>query len=135
MGDVQKELGISTASSFIMQVKNSLAPATGPQTARGKGAEYPERLMRGVFGTPGRGESGPARGREKYGLRFASCETIELLDFLNSQLLMLAARSGEEGLEGSLGESRGEGQSSNFSQLKLHIDILSSIVQDRGGRE
>lgn len=108
MGDVQKELGIATASSFIIQVKNPLAPATGLQPVRTKGAEYPDWLMQNVFGTPGEGETTQARGREKYGLRFTSCETPELLDYQQAQLLMIAARSGEEGLEESLGEGRGE---------------------------
>jgi hypothetical protein len=63
--------------------------------------------MEGVFG--GLGETKQTRGREKYGLRFASCETPELLDYLSTQLLMIAARSGEAELEVSLGEGRGEG--------------------------
>lgn len=110
MGEVQKDLGISTASSFIVQIKNPLAPATGPQAPRGKGADYPEWLMHDVFGSVGGGETEPARGREEYGLRFVSCETIELMDYTHAQLLMIAARPGEEGLEESLGEGRGEGQ-------------------------
>lgn len=109
MGDVQKELGLSTASSFVIQVKNPSAPATGPQPVRGKGAEYPNWLMQSIFGSRAPGEGGPARGREKYGLRFASCEVAELLDYLKAQLLMIAARPGEEGLEESLQEGRGEG--------------------------
>lgn len=111
IGEVQKALGIAAASSFIVQVKNPLAPATGLQPARSKGAEYPQWLMEDVFGTPGKGETVQARGRDKYGLRFTSCETPELLDYRQAQLLMIAARSGEEGLEQSLGEGRGEGKS------------------------
>lgn len=110
MGEVQSDLGIAIASSFVVQVKNPLAPATGPQAPRGKGADYPERLMHDVFGTAEGGDKEPTRGREKYGLRFASCETIELMDFTHAQLLMIAAKPGEEGLEESLGEGRGEGQ-------------------------
>ena len=108
-GDVQKSLGIYPASSFILQVKNPLAPATGPQQIHSKGAKYPESLVRGVFGTAEGGEDKPARGRESYGLRFASCETVELLDYEGAELLFIAARAGEEGLEQSLGEGRGKG--------------------------
>ncbi|KAF7768341.1 hypothetical protein Agabi119p4_7584 [Agaricus bisporus var. burnettii] len=108
MGEVQSDLGIAIASSFVVQVKNPLAPATGPQAPRGKGADYPERLMHDVFGSAEGGDKEPTRGREGYGLRFASCETIELMDFTHAQLLMIAAKPGEEGLEESLGEGRGE---------------------------
>lgn len=65
MGDVQKELGLSTASSFVIQVKNPSAPATGPQPVRGKGAEYPNWLMQSIFGSRAPGEGGPARGARK----------------------------------------------------------------------
>ncbi|CAA7265481.1 unnamed protein product [Cyclocybe aegerita] len=107
-GDVQKSLGIYSASSFILQVKNPLAPATTPQQAHTKGAEYPEWIMHGVFGTAYGDGEGQTRGREAYGLRFASCETPELLDHKGAELLLIAAREGEEGLETSLGEGRGK---------------------------
>lgn len=136
MGDVQKELGIASASSFVVQVKNPLAPASGPQPVRGKGASYPDWLMQSVFGTAGEGETESARGREEYGLRFASCETPELLDYLNAQLLMIAARSGEEGLEQSLGEGRGEGLYLHFPIASLqYIDIVPSPQQSRRRRK
>lgn len=107
LGDVQTSLGIFSASSFILQVKNPLAPATGPQQAHSKPAEYPDWIMSDVFGKPkGKGQS---KGRESYGLRFASCETTELLDYKGAELLLIAARDGEEGLETSLGEGRGKG--------------------------
>ncbi|TFK27620.1 hypothetical protein FA15DRAFT_666291 [Coprinopsis marcescibilis] len=103
MGDVQKSLGIFSSSSFVIQVKNPLAPNTGPRmSASTKEAEYPEWIMKDVFG------AGGSRGREEYGLRFASCETPELLDYLGAQLLLIASRDGEQGLEVSLGENRGE---------------------------
>ena len=69
-----------------------------------KGAEYPEDIMVDVFGKGGR------KGRENYGLRFAPCERPELLNYEGAQLLFIAARDGEEGLEESLGEGRGEGK-------------------------
>ncbi|KAF8957285.1 hypothetical protein BDZ97DRAFT_1670316 [Flammula alnicola] len=106
MGDVQSSLGIYSASSFILQVKNPLAPATGPQQVHSKSADYPDWIMQGVFGV-GEGSAEHSRGRESYGLRFASCETPELLDYEGAQLLLIAAREGEEGLEKSLGEGRG----------------------------
>ncbi len=60
--------------------------------------------MKEVFG------KGGGRGRESYGLRFASVERKELLGVEGAELLFIAARSGEEGLETSLGEGRGNGK-------------------------
>jgi hypothetical protein len=108
MSDVQNELGITKASSFVLQVKNPLAPAMNVQQAHAKGADYPERILSGVFG---RG----SKGREPYGLRFASCETPELLDYEGAQLLLIASKGGDKGLEESLGEGRGEGGPSTNS--------------------
>ncbi|KAG5641025.1 hypothetical protein DXG03_006366 [Asterophora parasitica] len=100
-GAVQEALGIGKAASFVLQVKNPLAPATDARQPRGKGAEYPIDVLRNVFG------KGGAKGRESYGLRFASCEIPELLEYKGAQILLIAARGGEEGLETSLGEGRG----------------------------
>ncbi|KAF9561793.1 hypothetical protein CPC08DRAFT_817501 [Agrocybe pediades] len=106
LGDVQKSLGIFSASSFILQVKNPRAPANGPQQAHSKGAEYPEWIMRDIFGAAS-GHSSNVKGRENYGLRFASCETPELLNYRGADLILIASRDGEEGLETSLGDGRG----------------------------
>ncbi len=102
MGEVQQDLGIEIASSYVLQVKNPLAPAMAPGQSNAKGAQYPESILKSVFG---RG----SKGRELYGLRFASCQTPELLDYEGAQLLLIGARGGEEGLETSLGDHRGEG--------------------------
>ncbi|KAL1748937.1 hypothetical protein HDZ31DRAFT_28585 [Schizophyllum fasciatum] len=99
---VQAELGIHPANSFVVQVKNPLAPSTNPAMRNQKGAEYPEDIMRDVFG------KGGSKGRESYGLRFASCERPELLNYEGAQLLFIAARDGDDGLEASLGDGRGE---------------------------
>ncbi|KAK1216625.1 hypothetical protein PQX77_020745 [Marasmius sp. AFHP31] len=99
---VQSTLGAHKASSFILQVRNPLAPASGPGQPGEGSAKYPDNIMKGVFGKGGK------RGRESYGLRFASCETPELLDYEGAQLLLIAARGGEEGLEASLGDGRGD---------------------------
>ncbi|THG99882.1 hypothetical protein EW026_g2560 [Hermanssonia centrifuga] len=105
-GDVQEALGIHPASSFVLQVKNPLAPNTGsarvglPSNRR---AEFPAYIMKEVFG------QGGARGREDFGLKFASVERKEMLDHEGAELLLIAARSGEEGLDKSLqGEGRGQ---------------------------
>ena len=106
-GEVQEALGIHQASSFVLQVKNPLAPPSGPSQvglSKGQRAAYPDEIMEGVFGKGGR------RGRESYGLRFAACERRELLNYEGAELLFIAARSGEEGLEQSLGEGRGKGK-------------------------
>lgn len=116
MGDVQKSLGIFSASSFVVQIKNPLAPATSPQQAHSKPAEYPEWIMHGVFGA-GKGHEKQSRGREHYGLRFASCETPKLLDYKGAELLLIAARDGEEGLETSLGDGRGAGKFTRIAYL------------------
>ncbi|KAI0347954.1 hypothetical protein BDW22DRAFT_1410298 [Trametopsis cervina] len=104
-GEVQKALGIHQASSFVLQVKKPDAPNTGPANiglSKGRRAEFSEEIMREVFG------KGGARGRESYGLKFATVERREMLDYEGAELLFIAARSGEEGLENSLGEGRGE---------------------------
>ncbi|EMD32626.1 hypothetical protein CERSUDRAFT_126728 [Gelatoporia subvermispora B] len=105
VGEVQAELGIHEASSFVIQVKNPLAPPTGPQRVglpKERRADYSEAILREVFG------KGGERGREEFGLRFASVEQPELLDYEGAELLFIAARSGDAGLEQSLGEGRGE---------------------------
>ena len=106
LGEAQTSLGIYSASSFVVQVKNPLAPANTSQQVHSKPVEYPEWITRDIFGkTEGHGKG----GRESYGLRFASCETQELLDYKGAEVLLIAAREGEEGLEKSLGEGRGKG--------------------------
>lgn len=71
----------------------------------GRKARYPEEIMHGVFG------KGGSKGRESYGLRFVSCERTELLDYEGAELLLIAARGGKEGIETSMGDGRGEGES------------------------
>ncbi|KZT08550.1 uncharacterized protein LAESUDRAFT_742284 [Laetiporus sulphureus 93-53] len=103
--EVQEELGVHTASSFVLQVKNPLAPPTGIGRIglpKNRAVDFPERIMKEVFGVGGE------RGREDFGLRFASVERVEMLDHEGVELLFIAARSGDEGLEKSLGEGRGE---------------------------
>lgn len=109
LGEVQESLGIYSASSFILQVKNPLAPTTGPVQPHSKAAEYPQWIMHDVFGSASK-KGNQSRGLESYGLRFARCETPEMLDFEGAQLLLIASREGEEGLEASLGEGRGTGE-------------------------
>ncbi|GLB38748.1 hypothetical protein LshimejAT787_0506130 [Lyophyllum shimeji] len=111
-GEVQEELGIGKASSFVMQVKNPEAPTTAGARISGKGPEYPEEIMRDVFG------KGGARGRESYGLRFTACATPELLDYKHAQILLIAARGGEEGLDTSLGEGRGKAMADHEEKEK-----------------
>ena len=114
---MQAEPGIHPANSFIIQVKNPLAPSTNPAMRNQKGADYPEDIMVDVFGKGGR------KGREHYGLRFAPCERPELLNYQGAQLLFIAARDGEEGLEESLGEGRGEGK---LCRRRILVGVLSN---------
>lgn len=104
MGEVQEALGIQKASSFVLQVKNPLAPNTGGvrTPSSSKQVDYPESIMKSVFGQG-------TKGRESYGLRFVDCQTIELLEHEGAELLLIASRSGEKGVETSLGGGRGEG--------------------------
>ena len=107
-GEVQEALGIHEASSFVVQVKNPNAPNTAGARVGLSGsrtANFPHEIMREVFGAGGH------KGKENFGLRFATVEQREMLDYEGAELLLIAARSGEEGLETSLGEGRGEGQS------------------------
>lgn len=108
MGNVQKSLGISPASSYVLQVKNPRAPSTGPQQVHSKPAEYPAWIMHDIF------KEGK-RGRDWYGLRFAPCGIPELLDYKGAELLLIAAREGEEGLKKSLGEGRGAGKGDDLN--------------------
>ncbi|GJE86190.1 hypothetical protein PsYK624_022700 [Phanerochaete sordida] len=115
-GDVQKALGILQASSFVVQVKNPDAPNTAGFNvglAGNKKAEFPQDIMKEVFG------AGGEKGRESFGLRFATVERPEMLDYEGAELLLIAARSGEDGLETSLGEGRGEGKSIQSSVVPL----------------
>ena len=129
LGEVQEALGIHQASSFVLQVKNPLAPPTGPAQVglpKYRRADYPEDILRGVFGMGGR------RGRESYGLRFASCERQELRDYEGAELLFIAAHSGEEGLEQSLGEGRGHGEQCKERRSRIHANAPGS---PRGSRK
>lgn len=64
---------------------------------------YPEDIMRDVFG------KGGSKGRKKTGLRFASVERIDMLDYQGVELLLIASRGGEDGLEETLGDGKGDG--------------------------
>ncbi|CCM03632.1 uncharacterized protein FIBRA_05776 [Fibroporia radiculosa] len=134
-GEVQAELGLCPASSFVMQVKNPLAPPTGPgrvRLAKSRTVDYPDRIMHEVFGKGGR------RGKENFGLRFASAERREMLEYEGVELLFIAARSGDEGLEESLGEGRGtalceaeereghEAVQQIFEELAMDMDKIPS---------
>ncbi|KAK7458694.1 hypothetical protein VKT23_009693 [Stygiomarasmius scandens] len=127
IGEVQTSLGIQTASSFIVQVKNPSAPNTGQGFSAGKGADYPEWIMDKVFGRNGQ------KGRESYGLRFASCETTRLLDFEGAQLLLVAARGDEEGLERSLGDGRGNALTKIENEERSHTvdSVFKELNLDR----
>ncbi|KAG6333906.1 hypothetical protein ID866_5191 [Astraeus odoratus] len=104
-GEVQRELGIHTASSFVLQVKNPEVEPTSSFGQRvglssGRRAKYPEGIMKYVFGKGTRGIS--------TGLRFSPCNYSGLLDYQGTELLLIAARTGVEGSDESLGESRGD---------------------------
>ena len=106
-GEPQEALGFRSSSSFVVQVKNPLAPVPGGQhvgLSPNKRANYPDWLINNAFG------KGRGRGQENYGLHFAPVESTELLEYEGAELLLIAARSGEEGPETSLGEGRGHGK-------------------------
>ena len=134
LGEVQKALGIQPAATFVIQVKNPLAPTTSNQFVGRKPeqrAKYPEDVMKEVFGMGG------SKGREDYGLRFSSVETAELLDYEGAELLLIASKAGEAGLEDKLGEGRGEGTFA-FNRIangtdQCHIE-LSRVEKGEGGK-
>ncbi|KAJ6483852.1 hypothetical protein C8R47DRAFT_1017555 [Mycena vitilis] len=96
-GPVQDALGIQQAEAFVLQVKNP--QASGSLTT--KHIVYPPSIMEGVFGKG-------THGRDPTGLRFAPCSQPQMLDYTGVELLLIAVRGGESGLEESLGEGRGE---------------------------
>ncbi|KAJ7824320.1 hypothetical protein B0H14DRAFT_3110924 [Mycena olivaceomarginata] len=96
-GPVQIALGIYRTGAFVLQVKNP--EASGALST--KDVVYPPAIMDGVFGKG-------TRGREPTGLRFAPCAKPQMLDYVGVELLLVAVRGGETGLEESLGEGRGE---------------------------
>lgn len=100
LGEVQEAFGIEKAGSFVLQIKNPLAPATESGYVHGQSAVYGDEILHHVFGKG-------VKGRSPCGLHFTSCVTPELLDYEHAQLLLIAAKGGEEGLETSLGEGRG----------------------------
>lgn len=102
IGEVQHAFGILDAAAFVIQIKNPLAPPITPQQRSSNRAQYPKEFMRAVFGA-GTGR----KGRNNYGLRFASCETPELLDYKGAEILFIAAREGQSGVEETIGEERG----------------------------
>jgi hypothetical protein len=134
MGNVQSSLGIYSASSFVLQVKNPHAPTTGPRQVRTKGADYPAWIMRDVFGAAAGQGQNERREREASGLRFASCETPELLEYEGAQLLLIAAREGEQGLDDSLAEGRGVGKILHLATFSFRSYFASPYRAGGGGK-
>ena len=94
-GEVQQALGIHQASAFVVQVKNPDAPSTGGAQvglSATRKAEFSEAI---IFGADG------FKGRESFGLRFAVVERRDMLEYEGAEVLLIAARSGDEGLETS----------------------------------
>ncbi|KAI0257015.1 hypothetical protein BJV78DRAFT_1272164 [Lactifluus subvellereus] len=93
-GEPQKALGLHlSSSSFIVQFKNPLTPASEGQRlglSPNKRAKYSDWIIDNTFGRRG------SKGREEYGLRFVSVETIELLKYKGAEPLLIVARAGEE---------------------------------------
>jgi hypothetical protein len=79
--------------------------------------------MRSVFG------KGGSKGREATGLRFATIERIDLLDYEGAELLLIASHGDEEGLKASLGEGAGEGK---LTDSKTHEAVLTSSSTGKG---
>lgn len=102
-GPVQTALGIARAAAFVLQVKNPQAPAGDGGASTTKHVVYLPVIMEGMFGKG-------TRGRDATGLRFAPCARPEMLDYTGVELLLVAVRGNESGLEKSLGEGRGDGK-------------------------
>lgn len=130
---LQEGLGIHTASSFVIQVKNPLADASTYDRrvgiSAGRRAQYPDAILDHVF------ERG-SRGQHEYGLRFTTCRCIELLEYEGAELLMIAARSGVAGSDASLGEHRGEGASVRTSGIRTQwMFVKHSRKLEKGSRK
>ncbi|KAG0704402.1 hypothetical protein DFH29DRAFT_997700 [Suillus ampliporus] len=93
LGDVQEALGIHIASSFVIQIKNPNAEVAGQRVGlpKSRRANYSEGIMKHVFGRGERGRS------SSIGLRFTSCNCIELLDHEGAELLLIPALLEEVG--------------------------------------
>ncbi|KAF8202432.1 hypothetical protein BJ912DRAFT_944787 [Pholiota molesta] len=117
LGEVQQELGIYPAASFILQVRNPRAPPQAPIQQHAK----PLNIRKG---------EGAIKGRESFGLRFSSCETPELLNYKYAQVLMIAAHEGEEGLEKDLGEGRGVALSE--TEVKEGHESIKKVFAELG---
>ena len=85
--------------------------------------------MKEVFG------KGGSKGRESYGLRFAGVERIEMLDIEGAELLFIASRSGEEGLEISLGEGRGEGEYKHDTVGHHALTVVTALTEAEKAEE
>lgn len=127
LGQVQEELRIYPASSFTLKAKNPFSPSTHPAVGNTKVAEYPQHIMKNIFG------EGGANSREDFSRDFASIESTQLLDYRDAQLLFIAARSGDEGLEKSLGDGRGQG----MFPYCAHTDepLMQKIALQKLGQE
>jgi hypothetical protein len=126
-GEVQAALGIAAAASFVLQLRNPRAPATAGQRAGLSGeqkAEFPDEAMRAVFGV---GEKGTDKDT---GLRFASVNTAELLDFEGAELLFIAAHGDDEGVNQDLEGNRGEGKGRLLCSLNIVADRLCAALKD-----
>ncbi|KAF8560173.1 hypothetical protein OG21DRAFT_1502510, partial [Imleria badia] len=130
-GAVQEGLGIHTASSFVLQVKNPLADA--PEYGQRAGlpperrARYPDAILDHIF------ERG-SRGRHEYGLRFTTCRSIELLEYEGAELLMIGARAGVAGSDATLGEHRGEAlkEVGETESQEAMDDVFRELAADKG---
>ncbi|KAF9229058.1 hypothetical protein BS17DRAFT_742669 [Gyrodon lividus] len=127
-GEVQEALGIHTASSFVVQVRNPLAEVSYAQRVglpANKRANYPEAILANIF------ERG-SRGRHPFGLRFTTCCCIELLDYAGAELLLIAARTGAAGNDKSLGEHRGEGTEVGERESQEPVeDMFRDLAMDK----
>jgi hypothetical protein len=124
LGEPQEALGLRSSPSFVVQVKNPLARVPGGQRvglSPNRHANYPDWIINNIFGR-GRGT-----GREDYGLRFAPVESIELLEYEGAELLLIAARAGEEGSETSLGEGRGDGKHTSLLRYVALRDSKTAL--------
>lgn len=116
----------------MLQVKNPNVDIENdrsvPTLPVGKRAKYSKEIMDKVFG---RG----SKGTESAGLRFAGCERADLLDQEGAQVLLIASKVGEKGLEESLAEGRGEGKPSHKQSHSSDAQPRSSLERSRARGE
>ncbi|KAI0308319.1 hypothetical protein B0F90DRAFT_1807553 [Multifurca ochricompacta] len=124
----QKSLGLHTSPSRL-KIHSHLLQAVGALGYRQRSAQS-TRTGSWMISLEGAAKKGARI------FRFASVESVELLEYEGAELLMMAARAGGEGLETSLGEGRGDGNKGVIDEVmrELHTDSVKFQAEPLEGQ-